>query len=93
MGEGNCLFVSPWKNPGTEPLFVTYNNNAFSYFIDGIPKSVPVRGYVSVRERFYLDILGLTVMQLITQFIPNTSGTVGQRSPVMNSFADSPSGC
>jgi hypothetical protein len=29
-------------------LFAKENNSAFTYFIDGIPKEVPVRGYISV---------------------------------------------
>jgi hypothetical protein len=42
--------ISPWSNPSSKPLFAKENNSAFTYFIDGIPKEVPVRGYISVRS-------------------------------------------
>jgi beta-glucosidase len=40
--------ISPWSNPSSKPLFAKENNSAFTYFIDGIPKEVPVRGHISV---------------------------------------------
>ncbi|WWD20488.1 hypothetical protein CI109_104964 [Kwoniella shandongensis] len=50
---------NPWEN-NVKPLFQKFNNSAFSYFIDGIPKEIPVRGYVSLK----------------TVFTPDESGTV-----------------
>ncbi|KAL1406447.1 hypothetical protein Q8F55_008146 [Vanrija albida] len=57
----NCHFydTNPWTtSPAPKPLLTKYNNSGFSYFIDGIPKSVPVRGYVSLRTRFVPDTGG-----------------------------------
>lgn len=56
--------VNPWENPGIEPLFTKTNNSAFSYFIDGIPKEVPVRGYVSLRTTFKPDHSGTWLLGL-----------------------------
>ena len=68
-GEGSgvvCDFfdIDPWKKAGTKPLFTKTNNNAFSYFIDGIPKEVPVRGYVSLRTTFKPDVSGTWLLGL-----------------------------
>ncbi|KNX49905.2 beta-glucosidase [Cryptococcus deuterogattii R265] len=48
----------PWENK-VKPIFSKYNNSAFSYFIDGIPKEVPVRGYVSLKTIFTPDESGI----------------------------------
>lgn len=42
------LVFSPWEDQSAKSLFAKENNSAFTYFIDGIPKEVPVRGYISV---------------------------------------------
>lgn len=44
----SMLIISPWAGEAKVPLFAKENNSAFTYFIDGIPKEVPVRGYISV---------------------------------------------
>ncbi|ADV25102.1 beta-glucosidase [Cryptococcus gattii E566] len=49
---------NPWENK-VKPIFSKYNNSAFSYFIDGIPKEVPVRGYVSLKTIFTPDESGI----------------------------------
>jgi beta-glucosidase len=61
-----CEFfdTDPWETPGTKPLFTKTNNSAFSYFIDGIPKQVPVRGYVSLKTRFKPDVTGAWLLGL-----------------------------
>ena len=56
--------TNPWGNEGVEPLFTKTNNSAFSYFIDGIPKEVPVRGYVSLRTTFKPDETGTWLLGL-----------------------------
>ncbi|OCF58241.1 beta-glucosidase [Kwoniella mangroviensis CBS 10435] len=48
---------NPWEED-VKPLFSKFNNSAFSYFIDGIPKEVPVRGYVSLKTVFTPDESG-----------------------------------
>jgi beta-glucosidase len=42
------LTASPWTGQDVKPLFSKFNNSGFNLFIDGIPKSVPIRGYISV---------------------------------------------
>jgi beta-glucosidase len=49
---------SPWSGAQAKPLFRKCNNSAFTYFIDGIPKDVPVRGFVSLRTVFTPDVGG-----------------------------------
>lgn len=56
--------VDPWKVPGQKPIFTKTNNNAFSYFIDGIPKAIPVRGFVSLRTTFTPDHTGTWLLGL-----------------------------
>ncbi|WWC69041.1 uncharacterized protein I206_102977 [Kwoniella pini CBS 10737] len=53
---------NPWESHSEKelkPLFSKFNNSAFSYFIDGIPKEIPVRGYVSLRTIFVPDESGI----------------------------------
>ncbi|WWC87448.1 uncharacterized protein L201_002337 [Kwoniella dendrophila CBS 6074] len=50
---------NPWENSKIKPLFSKFNNSAFSYFIDGIPKEIPVRGYVSLKTVFTPDESGI----------------------------------
>ncbi|WVR04181.1 hypothetical protein IAU60_001181 [Kwoniella sp. DSM 27419] len=50
--------VDPWQNPGVKSLYNKSNSSAFSYFIDGIPAEVPVRGYVSLKTVFTPDESG-----------------------------------
>ncbi|WVQ62915.1 uncharacterized protein L199_001064 [Kwoniella botswanensis] len=52
---------NPWEN-AVKPLFSKFNNSAFSYFIDGIPKEVPVRGYVSLKTVFTPDESGIKII-------------------------------
>ena len=61
-----CEFYDqdPWKTTSAKPLFTKTNNSAFSYFIDGIPKEVPVRGYVSLRTTFTPDTTGTWLLGL-----------------------------
>ncbi|WVF66947.1 hypothetical protein IAT40_001690 [Kwoniella sp. CBS 6097] len=49
---------NPWETDA-KSLFNKFNNSAFSYFIDGIPKEVPVRGYVSLKTVFTPDESGI----------------------------------
>ncbi|WRT65289.1 uncharacterized protein IL334_002232 [Kwoniella shivajii] len=51
---------NPWEN-SVKPLFQKFNNSAFSYFIDGIPKEIPVRGYVSLKTIFTPDESGTII--------------------------------
>jgi beta-glucosidase len=46
--HADVSITSPWNGEQVEPLFSKFNNSAFNFYIDGVPKSVPVRGYVSV---------------------------------------------
>jgi beta-glucosidase len=50
---------SPWEGKATQPVFRKCNNSAFTYFIDGIPKTVKVRGYVSLKTVFTPDVGGM----------------------------------
>lgn len=56
--------VDPWKVPGQKPIFTKTNNNAFTYFIDGVPTSVPVRGYISLKTTFKPDYTGTWLLGL-----------------------------
>jgi beta-glucosidase len=58
---------SPWAESTKKPLFVKENNSAFTYFIDGIDKSVPVRGYISVRPLPYFPLSSLA--QYISRYV------------------------
>jgi beta-glucosidase len=68
------LILSPWATTSIKPLFVKENNSAFTYFIDGIPKEVPVRGYISVRVSVVFVVSMHADSQLKTSFTPNISG-------------------
>jgi beta-glucosidase len=71
---GTLLTPSPWATFFSKRLFVKENNSAFTYFIDGIPKEVPVRGYISVCVMLSLVRVWKLTSQLKTSFTPNVSG-------------------
>lgn len=51
--------LSPWGDQPVAPLFSKRNNSTYCFFIDGIPKTVPVRGYISMRMQFVPDESGV----------------------------------
>ncbi|KAH8833090.1 glycoside hydrolase superfamily [Flagelloscypha sp. PMI_526] len=52
-----CEFFSenPFEGTPVQPLYTKINNSGYSYFLDGIPHEVPVRGWVKSTATFIPD--------------------------------------